>query len=233
MNEMQSLDGIMESWLSPTKFIDCDEASIKEFARQYSDPEKSDTENAVSLYYAVRDQIRYDPYKFQMNEGNYIASNTLSDGAGFCVPKAILLAAVARAAGIPARLGFSDVRNHLSSKKLRELMDTDLFIWHGYASLYLNGKWIKATPAFNIEMCERFGVLPLEFDGKEDAIMHPFNSSNERHMEYINERGEFDDFPHAQFVSDIEKIYPKLCAMVVTEAARDLEFETQEIVKGN
>jgi len=231
MSEMQSLDNIKGSWLSPTKFIDSDEATIKEFAHQYSNPEKSDIENVVSLFYAVRDKIRYDPYKFQMNEENYIASNTLKDGAGFCVPKAILLAAVARAANIPARLGFSDVRNHLSSKKLRELMDTDVFIWHGYTSLYLGGRWVKATPAFNVEMCERFGVLPLEFDGKEDAIMHPYNASNERHMEYINERGEFDDFPHQEFVSDIEKIYPKLCAMVSTGTTNDLDFEVQEIVR--
>ena len=30
-------------------------------------------------------------------------------------------------------------------------MGTDLFVYHGYAELFLDGKWVKATPAFNVE----------------------------------------------------------------------------------
>jgi hypothetical protein len=92
-------------------------------------------------------------------------------------------------------------------------MGTDVFAWHGYVSLRLDGRWIKATPAFNIGMCERFGVLPLEFDGTADALMHPYNSSNQRHMEYVKQRGEYDDLPYDEIVADMQRIYPQLVAM--------------------
>ena len=97
------------------------------------------------------------------------ASAVLATGYGWCVTKAALLAAAARAAGIPARLGFADVRNHLSTERMRATMATDVFVWHGYTELWLQGAWRKATPAFNVELCERFGLLPLEFDGRNDS----------------------------------------------------------------
>ena len=86
-------------------------------------------------------------------------------------------------------------------------MKTDLFIWHGYADIWLDGQWRKATPAFNIELCERFGLLPLKFDGASDSIYHPFDKSGQRHMEYVHQRGTFDDLPLAQIVADFRTVY--------------------------
>ncbi|HOP89351.1 MAG TPA: transglutaminase family protein, partial [Ottowia sp.] len=136
------------------------------------------------------------------------ASTVLANGYGWCVPKATLLTAVARAAGIPARLGFADVRNHMSTERMRETMKTDLFIWHGYTELWLAGAWRKATPAFNIELCEKFGLLPLDFDGVHDSIYHAFDKAGNRHMEYVNERGAFDDLPLDRLVADFHATYP-------------------------
>jgi transglutaminase-like putative cysteine protease len=137
------------------------------------------------------------------------ASAVLSLGYGWCVTKAALLAAAARAAGIPARVGFADVRNHLSTQRMRETMTTDVFIWHGYTELWLDGAWRKATPAFNVELCERFNLLPLEFDGAHDSIYHPFDRSGQRHMEYLRERGSFTDVPLARIVDDFREVYPR------------------------
>jgi len=86
-------------------------------------------------------------------------------------------------------------------------MKTDLFIWHGYTDIWLDGTWRKATPAFNIELCERFGLLPLEFDGLNDSIYHPFDKTGQRHMEYVRQRGAFDDLPLAQIVADFRTVY--------------------------
>jgi hypothetical protein len=97
--------------------------------------------------------------------------------------------------GIPARVGYADVRNHLSTERMRQTMQTDLFVWHGYTDLWLDGAWVKATPAFNIELCDRFGLLPLDFDGRSDSIYHPFDKAGNRHMEYVRQRGVFDDMP--------------------------------------
>jgi transglutaminase-like putative cysteine protease len=197
--------------LAPTPTLDFREPSVAAFARR-SAGEGTARERAVRLYYAVRDGIRYDPYAFRLEPEWLAASRTLRAGAGWCVPKAILLAASCRAEGIPARLGFADVRNHLATKRLLELMGSDLFLWHGYVSLLLDGRWVKATPAFNVEMCRRFEVLPLEFDGTADSLLLPYDARSRRHMEYVRDRGLFDDLPLEAMAADMRAAYPRLVA---------------------
>ena len=163
--------------LAPTALIDSDAPAVQAFAEQHAQG-ATDRERAVALYLAVRDGFRYDPYRIDLSPQGMTASTVLANGYGWCVPKAALLTAACRAAGIPARMGFADVKNHLSTERMRETMKTDLFIWHGYTDIWLDGAWRKATPAFNIELCERFGLLPLEFDGENDSIYlsHPGRS---------------------------------------------------------
>ena len=192
--------------LSATALIDSDNPAIQAFAAQHAQG-GGDRERAVSLYLAVRDGFRYDPYRIDLSPQGMTASTVLANGYGWCVPKAALLTAACRAAGIPARMGFADVRNHLSTERMRETMKTDLFVWHGYTELWLDGAWRKATPAFNLSLCEKFGLLPLDFDGVHDSIYHPFDQSGNRHMEYVNERGSFDDLPLARIVQDFHAIY--------------------------
>lgn len=188
-------DPSLTPYLNPSDTVDSGHPDIRRFAKDVIGKETAPEEIAKTLYYAVRDGIRYDPYGIDLTVQALRASTTLSRGRGWCVPKAVLLAAGCRAAGIPARLGFADVRNHLSTARLRARMQTDIFFWHGYTAIYLQGAWIKATPAFNIELCERFALKPLDFDGKQDAIYHPFDLQGNRHMEYLAYRGEFRDVP--------------------------------------
>jgi transglutaminase-like putative cysteine protease len=148
------------------------------------------------------------------------------------VPKAILLAACCRARGIPARLGFADVRNHLSTERLRKMMGTDVFAWHGYALIGLDGRWLKATPAFNLELCERFRLRPLEFDGTSDAIMQPFDLDGNRHMEYLRFRGEHDDVPLAQMAASLRDLYPAFADSLVLDADFDADVEAETSVSG-
>lgn len=206
--------------LAATASIDATHPDVLRFARAHA---LGDTprERAVSLYRAVRDTVRYDPYRIDLSETGMSASNALRQGHGWCVPKAVLLAAVCRAQGIPARLGFADVRNHLSTERLRSTMKTDVFAWHGYTSLWIDGAWRKATPAFNIELCEKFGLLPLEFDGESDSLYHPFDRAGRQHMEYVNERGAFDDLPLAQIRAVFREIYPD---MPTASAVADGDF---------
>ena len=180
--------------LAATSFIDSGHPDIVAFARSHATG-RSDRERAVALCLAVRDIVRYDPYRVDLTPHGMRASTTLANGYGWCVPKAVLLAAVCRASGIPARLGFADVRNHLSTERMRETMKTDLFVWHGYTDIWLDGAWRKATPAFNLSLCERFGLVPLDFDGVNDSIYHPFDLDGNMHMEYLGYRGEFADVP--------------------------------------
>jgi transglutaminase-like putative cysteine protease len=202
------------AWLSPTWFLDSDDPAVGDYARRAVGELTDPTGRAVALFHAVRDGIRYDPYGIDYDPHAFRASTIASAPSGWCVTKSILLVAASRHLGIPARLGFADVRNHLTSEKLMATMGTDLFAWHGYAELLLRDpaspgrrRWFKLSTAFNIELCERFGVRVLEFDGTADALMHPFDVAGNRHMEYVRQRGSFDDLPLEQMIADFREIY--------------------------
>jgi transglutaminase-like putative cysteine protease len=201
------MDATMIAYVQPSATIDSRNATISAFARENAGDGRNPRQQAIRLYHAVRDGIRYDPYSIELSVEGLMASHTLSVGRGWCVPKAILLAAGCRSLGIPARLGFADVRNHLSTARMRKAMKTDIFYWHGYTAIYLEGVWVKATPAFNIELCERFKIRPLDFDGRSDAIYHPFDLNGNRHMEYLQYRGEFTDVPIDQIIETFQQEY--------------------------
>jgi transglutaminase-like putative cysteine protease len=199
----------MEQYLAPTGYIDSEHPDIIDFASSICKPTATDKQKAIDLYIAVRDGIRYNPYSIEPSKQGMKASTILKKGHGYCVAKAVVLVACARTQKIPARLGFADVRNHLNTKRLAELMGTDIFTWHGYAQLYLNKKWVKATPAFNIDLCTAFNITPLDFDGIHDSIFHPFDTQGNRHMEYIKDHGTYSDLPWDTILKACQALYPK------------------------
>jgi transglutaminase-like putative cysteine protease len=215
----------MRPYLQPSLAIDCDSEAVAAFAKKNAGNSTDPREQAVSLYYAVRDGIRYDPYTIDLSIEGIRASATLRSGRGWCVAKAILLAACCRATGIPARLGFADVRNHLTTQRMRDQMKTNLFFWHGYTSIYLEEVWVKATPAFNIELCERFRLKPLDFDGRRDSIYHPFDLEGKRHMEYLAYRGEFADVPLDLIAETFRREYLKDPSWDQADFDREVEQE--------
>jgi transglutaminase-like putative cysteine protease len=197
----------MVQYLKATDIIDRDHPDIRAFAAENIGDAKNAVEKAIRLYYAVRDGIRYDPYTPFFLPVHYQASRVLKIGRGFCIPKVSLLCAAGRACGIPSRAGFANVRNHLATRQLLEFMGSDIFAFHGFTEFYLEGKWVKATPAFNRELCERHGVVPLEFNGREDSIFQPYNEEKRRFMEYIEFLGSYPDIPVDDIVSTFKKTY--------------------------
>lgn len=200
----------LEGALRPSAMIDADHPEVLAFARAATQGATNARERAVQLYYAVRDGFRYDPYKVDLSVQGLKASRVLADGHGWCIPKAVLLAAACRAVGLPARLGLADVRNHLSTARLRDIMGTDMFYRHGYTAIHLDGRWLKATPAFNIELCRKMRLHALEFDGRGDSIYHPFDLDGQRHMEYVTLHGEFDEVPRDDLLQVFAEHYPRL-----------------------
>jgi transglutaminase-like putative cysteine protease len=190
--------------------INSDHLAVKSFALKNIDGSTDDVQRAVRLYYAVRDGFRYDPYKVDLSIEGLKASRVLEDGFGWCIPKAVLLAAACRVVGIPARLGLADVQNHMSTARLREIMGTDIFYRHGYTAIFLNGRWLKATPAFNLELCQKMRLHPLAFDGKQDSIYHPYDLDGNRHMEYVSMQGEHDDVPREDLLNVFAMHYPHM-----------------------
>ncbi len=200
----------MTPYLAPGKFIDSDNPQVIAFAQKNAEGALDARAAVLRLFAAVRDGIIYDPYVNFADPGNYRASAVLAAGRAFCIGKAALLAAVARVIGVPARVGYADVRNHLTSPRLYEKIKTDVFRWHSYSELYLSGRWVKATPAFDRALCERAGIKPLEFDGETDSLFHPFDQAGRRHMEYLMDRGTFTDVPFDTVVADFHANYPAL-----------------------
>jgi transglutaminase-like putative cysteine protease len=202
----------MSSYLQSASYVDSAHPAVVAFSKEHAKG-RTPLERGVSLYYAVRDRIRYNPFLDFSRDETFRASHCIVSGEGFCIGKAALLAAVARADGIPARVGFADVKNHLTTPALQERMGSDLFIYHGFTELLLDGRWVKATPAFNVELCTRFRVKPLEFDGREDSIFHPYDEDNRRHMEYLRDRGSYADVPVAEIMQAFREAYPVLYRM--------------------
>ena len=196
-----------EQYLEATDIIDSHHPEIRAFTEEKLAGAKDPVDRAVRLYYAVRDGIWYDPYYPFYKPEHYRASNVLKARRGFCIPKISLLCAAARAAGIPARSGFATVRNHLATRQLLEFIGSDIFTYHGYTEFFLEGKWVKATPAFNKELCDKHGVAPLEFDGREDSLFQPYSADRKKFMEYLEFHGTFADIPVTDIVHAFEKTY--------------------------
>lgn len=195
----------------PNRFVDSDHPAVVAFAREHQ--RAGDRESAVALFYAVRERLRYNPWRVRFQPEDYTASGVLlrdrSEGA-HCIDKALLLAAACRALGIPSRLHFANVRNHIGTARLEEQLGTDLLVFHGYAELHLGGRWIGATPAFNAALCHRLGVAPLEFDGVHEAVFQEFVGGGARFMEYVQDHGSFAGIPMERMLAAWEEHYPSV-----------------------
>jgi hypothetical protein len=191
----------IDVYLRPTPVIDCGSTSIKETAKQLTEGQQNISDKAKSIFYFVRDRIKYNFYVPSDKRDYYRASRTLEVGEGFCIQKAILHVALSRAIGIPARLHLAAIRSHHVPTKLKELMGGDLFPTHGYAELFIGGKWLRVTPAFDLETCQKNRFVPVEFDGIHDAMLPPYDPSGEPHFEYVQDHGYYDDLPFKKVMS--------------------------------
>ena len=227
----------LAQYLKATNIIDSNHRDIIAFAEEKHGNAKDPADRAIRLYYAVRDGIWYDPYyPFYLPE-HYRASNVLTSRRGFCIPKASLLCAVARASGIPSRVGFAAVRNHLATRQLLDFLGSDLFVFHAFTEFFLEGKWVKSTPAFNRELCERHGVAPLEFNGRDDSLFQPYSADKQKFMEYVEFYGSYQDIPVKEIVGAFQKTYGKERVQSWIESfekfgdIRRRRFDCEDVVK--
>jgi transglutaminase-like putative cysteine protease len=204
----------LERLRRPTEFLDHESPAVRDFvARVVPDPSAgTDIDRARALYYAVRDGIQYEVYDADLSREGLRASAIIQRRKGFCVHKSLVYAAVTRAVGIPSRLVYGDVRNHLASPRLTELIGGNVFTYHALTLVHLNGQWVKATPVFSKLLCKLYKIAPLEFDGLSDSLYHPYDENGRQHMEFLRWHGEFDDFPYETVVGGLRAAHPKLFA---------------------
>ena len=214
-------------YLAPSWFVDADHPAVAAYAQRAAGDSGDERQRAVRLFYAVRDDIRYSAYDIGLARASFRASDVLARGRGWCVNKSCLLAACCRAVDIPCRLGYADVRNHLATKKLLRRIGTDIFYYHGYNDIYLDGRWVKATVAFNRSLCEKARILPLEFDGRTDSLYHPFDLEGRRHMEYLHDYGQYADVEYDAILAKFAEHYPRITGTAGEEEPLRGDFEAE------
>lgn len=185
----------MENYIKPTFFFDYENTDLKKYLQGVVSEDQTDKEKVISIYYAVRDGWKYNPYNVFQTPESYQASKIFKRDHGHCIDKSILMISLCRAIGIPARICLAKVRNHIATDKLVERLGTDELVPHGYVEVFINGKWIKCTPVFNQALCLLLNVRPLEFDGENDSVFQEFDKEGGSFMEYLKEYGNFDDVP--------------------------------------
>jgi transglutaminase-like putative cysteine protease len=203
-------DSVDAVYKVPNPFMDWDSPNVVAFAQE-AGGDGTDREVAVRLYYSVRDSLRYNPWSVALTPEGYRASEVVErsyERGGHCIDKALLLAAAARARGIPSRLHFANVRNHVGTATLESKLGSDLLVFHGYTELWIDGRWVAATTAFNVQLCERLGVEALEFDGVNDSVFQAYDRQAGRFMEYVDDHGTFAVVPVERMVAAWREHYP-------------------------
>ncbi len=200
------MDFNMELYLKATPTLDAGHERIVETARTLTRGCSSDDEKAVKLFYFVRDSIGYNVFMISVFIEDFRASRILEWGKGYCVQKAVLLAALGRAAGIPSRLAFAKIRNHKLPEHVFQIIKTNTFHGHGYNQFLLNGQWVSAAATFDRNLCEKNGLPTVEFDGKSDAILPEKGLKGEPYIEYVEKFPPHDDLPFHWIAEKISEI---------------------------
>ena len=214
----------MTNYLQPAFYTDSDHPAIIAYTHRITDGYDGLTAKLQALFVAVRDGFHYNPYKVILKPFALKASYLLTKNYGYCIEKSNLLAACARVLGVPSRLGFANVRNHLATNRLEEYLKTDLLVFHGYTELFLNDKWVQVTPVFDQAICDKLGVSPLEFDGENDCIFQQSDKKGNPFMEYVEHHGTFDDVPLAAFIAEMRKHYAHLFVKPIHTDKFQLDF---------
>lgn len=202
---------VSDALIQPTDFLDYESPAVRQFVdRVLGGEDLTPEESAIRLYYAVRDELLYEIYNADLSRSGLKASAIIGSGSGMCIHKSIVYAASVRSIGIPSRLVLTDVRNHLTSERLRRFVGGDVFHYHCLASIHLNGRWLRVTPVFNKKLCFLYGIAPLDFDGRTDSLHHPYDENGQKYMEFIREHGDFDDLPYEQVITGLRAAHPNL-----------------------
>ncbi len=197
----------LEQFLAPAPGIQCDHPEVLSLARGIVQGAANDLEAAGRLFTWARDTVRYSPYVPFAELEDYLALNTLARGRGYCVQKSALLCALARAVGIPARLGFADIENHQLPAGMAEVLGSPIMAHHCFVEWFLAGRWLKATPSFEAPLCAERGWRLVEFDPQGDALLPSHDLAGRPHITYLRRLGWRQGVPLAEILESWRREY--------------------------
>ncbi len=212
----------MENYLAATYYFDFKQPTIQAFVGKATNDTMTRQEKAIALYYAVRDGWFYNAYQLNTEKEEFRSSFIATKEQGHCIDKATLLISCLRAEEIPARLHLVKVKNHIAVERIIERFGTDELTPHAFVEMYLDDKWVGATPAFNKSLCEKLNVTPLDFDGMNDSLFQPYNRDGGKFMEYLDDYGTFDDIPFGFIRQNMIEHYPGIANFYATGKSWDL-----------
>lgn len=162
----------ISEFLKPTNFINGDHPEIIARAREVTIGCKTDAEKAKALFEFVIDSYNNNECK------SFVASDILKCGGNSCRKRSILLTALCRAVGIPARLHLQKVTIKDWNKESGEVGDI-IFI-HGITGIYLNGEWHLYESVGNRDKWiswtrdeKRGAEMPVKFYPDCDCLFKP------------------------------------------------------------
>ncbi|MGB8958423.1 MAG: transglutaminase domain-containing protein [Candidatus Aminicenantales bacterium] len=164
------LEEDLSPFLAPAKFVDSGHPAIANKAKELTAGCVSAEEKARRLFEFVRDTYTTDECP------SFVASEVLTCGGNSCRQRSILLAALCRAAGIPARLHLQKV----TLKNWRREDGTviaDYIFAHGITGIYLRGRWLLYETVGNGEKWRvwtqdeaRVKEMPVPFSAERDCL---------------------------------------------------------------
>jgi len=198
------------NYLENTEYFDYLSADIQSIIDEFKDDKLTDKEKAIGVYLKVRDNWRYNPYNISLKPETYKASYVAQKTDGHCIDKSILLVACLRGLKIPARIHLAKVKNHIGVERFVEKYGTNEISPHGMVDLFLDGQWLKVSPAFNVELCHKCNVAPLDFDGEHDSLFQQFDMEGNQFMEYLEDYGYFEDLPMDFIFENFKSNFPSI-----------------------
>jgi transglutaminase-like putative cysteine protease len=179
----------IDQFLLPSSGIQSDHPEIIALASDISGRADDQVEKARRLFEFSRDKVRYSVYEPFWEIEHYLALNTLARGRGYCAQKAAVLVALARAAGIPARIAYAHIRNHQLPKDMVRLLGSQVLPYHTYVQWRLNGRWLAATPSFDRKLSEELGWQVVEFQPDQDLMLPAKDLEGRPHITYLEKLG--------------------------------------------
>lgn len=185
-------------------------------------------ERAIAVYLKVRDGFLYDPYHLDLCSDALTASRIITRSRAWCVEKSVVCCASLRALGIPAKLGFGIVKNHVGVEKLVNYLQKDEIVFHGFVEVFLDNRWTKCTPAFDRRICRLNRVEPLQWTGDSDSLLQEYRGE-EKYMEYLHFYGTFADVPQQLMHDEMFRHYPHLFHEPVNTPEFSFRFDSRKV----